>query len=190
MSMTVALPLIFLIVLAAPLIVGLATYNRLVALDQRCETALSDVDAHLKHRQNLIPAIVETVRGFTAHELEILTRVAESRVRALNATAPESRFEAEKHLAQNIDVLLAVAERFPDIKSSSHFHQLREELTDAENRITASRRFYNLAVEEYDATLRQFPGNLIARLKPMSLRTPFDLGVERAIIDDPIAIRL
>ena len=178
-----------LVLVLAPVAIGLATHNRLVALDQRCETAFADVDVHLKHRQNLIPALVETVRGFANHESEILLGVTQARTAALQAVSPEMRLEAEKNLTQNINALIGVAERYPELQASSHFSDLRRELVDAENRITASRRFYNLAVGEYGATLRQFPGSTIARLFKMNVRMPFDLGIERVLIDEPVAIK-
>jgi LemA protein len=180
---------VVLLLLAVPAYIGLATHNRLVALDQRCETAFADVDVHLKHRQNLIPGLVETVRGFTKHENDILLGVSHARAAALQAVAPEMRLEAEKNLTQNINALIGLAERYPELKASSHFSELRRELIDAENRITASRRFYNLAVGEYDATLRQFPGSTIARLFKMNVRMPFDLGIERVLIDEPVSIK-
>ncbi len=175
--------------LLAPVLIGLATHNRLIALDQRCDTAFADVDVHLKHRQNLIPGLVETVRGFANHERDILLGVMRARTEALQAVAPELRLKAEKNLTQNITALIGVADRYPELKASPHFMALRDELVDAENRITASRRFYNLAVGEYDATLRQFPGSYVGRLRKMSLRMPFDLGVERVLIDEPLAIK-
>ena len=178
-----------LVLVLAPVAIGLATHNRLVALDQRCETAFADVDVHLKHRQNLIPALVETVRGFARHETDILLGVTQARTAALQAVSPEMRLEAEKNLTQNINALIGVAERYPELQASSHFSDLRRELVDAENRITASRRFYNLAVGEYGATLRQFPGSTIARLFKMNVRMPFDLGIERVLIDEPLAIK-
>ena len=85
--------------------------------------------------------------------------------------------------------MLAVSERYPDLKASTHFEDLRRELIDAENRITASRRFYNLAVEEYATTLRQFPGSYIGRLFKMNVRMRFDLGIERVLIDEPLAFK-
>lgn len=178
-----------LLLLAVPAWVALATHNRLVALDQRCDTAFADVDVHLKHRQNLIPGLVETVRGFANHESDILLGVTQARAAALQAVAPEMRLEAEKNLTQNINALIGMAERYPELKASTHFNDLRRELVDAENRITASRRFYNLAVGEYDSTLRQFPGSSIARLCKMNVRMPFDLGIERVLIDEPVSIK-
>jgi LemA protein len=173
----------------APFYLMIATQNRLVALDQRCDTAFADIDVHLKHRQNLIPALVETVRGFANHEQGILTGITEARTAALRATTPEARLNAERDLTQTINAVIGMADRFPELAASSHFSALRGELVDSENRITASRRFYNLAVGEYDATLGQFPGNMIARRRNLNPRKPFDLGIERVLIDEPIAIK-
>jgi LemA protein len=164
-------------------------YNRLMALDERCNTAFADVDVQLKHRHNLVPGLVETVRGFVGHELTVLTEVTKARAGALRATGPEMRLEAETQVGQSISSLLTVVESYPELKASSHFRDLRMELTDAENRITAARRFYNLAVDEFNATLRQFPGNLIGVAVRLSRRKPFDLGIERVLIDEPATIR-
>lgn len=181
-----------LLAIAAPVVpscIVVATRNRLVALDQRCETAYADIDAHLKHRQNLIPGLVETVRGFTKHEHDVLLGVTQARTAALAAIQPEARLEAEKNLTQTINALIGAAESYPELRASSHFAALRDEFVAAENRITASRRFYNLAVGECGATLRQFPGSLVARFWKMQLRKPFDLGIERVLIDEPVAFK-
>jgi LemA protein len=177
------------LLIAVPAYIAFATHNRLVALDQRCETAFGDIDVHLKHRHNLIPPLVETVRDFTKHESDILLGVTQARAAALQAATPENRLNAEKNLTQNINALIGMAEHYPELKASTHFSDLRRELVDAENRITASRRFYNLAVEEYDTTLRQFPGSTIGRLFKMNMRMQFDLGIERVLIDEPLAIK-
>jgi LemA protein len=175
--------------IALPVYIGYATHNRLIALDQRCETAFGDIDVHLKHRHNLIPPLVETVRGFAKHESDILTGITTARAEALQAVSPEMRLSAEQNLTQNITALMGMAERYPELKASTHFNDLRRELVDAENRVTASRRFYNLAVEEFDTTLRQFPGSTIGRLFKMNGRMRFDLGIERVLIDEPLAIK-
>jgi LemA protein len=177
------------LLIAVPVCVAFKTHNRLVALDQRCDTAFGDIDVHLKHRHNLIPPLVETVRGFTKHENDVLLGVTQARAEALQAASPDMRLKAEKNLTQNITALIGMAERYPELKASTHFSDLRRELVDAENRITASRRFYNLAVEEYDTTLRQFPGSTIGRLSKLNMRMPFDLGIERVLIDEPLAIK-
>ena len=177
------------LLIAVPAFIAFTTHNRLVALDQRCETAFGDVDVHLKHRHNLIPPLVETVRGFAKHESDILLGVTKARAEALQANSPEMRLSAEQNLTQNINALIGMAEHYPDLKASTHFSELRRELVDAENRVTASRRFYNLAVEEYGITLRQFPGSTIGRMFRMNMRTRFDLGIERVLIDEPLAIK-
>ena len=177
------------LLVAVPAYIGFATHNRLVALDQRCETAFGDIDVHLKHRHSLIPPLVETVRGFAKHENAILLGVTQARAEALAAASPDMRLKAEKNLTQNIVALIGMAERYPELKASSHFVDLRRELVDAENRITASRRFYNLAVEEYATTLRQFPGSYVGRRSKMNVRMPFDLGIERVLIDEPLAFK-
>ena len=174
---------------AVPAYIAFTTHNRLVALDQRCDTAFGDIDVHLKHRHNLIPPLVETVRGFAKHESEILQGVTAARAEALQATSPDMRLSAEQNLTQNINALIGMAERYPELKASTHFSDLRRELVDAENRVTASRRFYNLAVEEYATTLRQFPGSTIGRLFKMNMRMRFDLGIERVLIDEPLAVK-
>ena len=177
------------LLIAVPAYIVFTTHNRLVALDQRCDTAFGDIDVHLKHRHNLIPPLVETVRGFARHESDILLGVTQARAAALQASTPEMQLSAEKNLTQNINALIGMAERYPELNASTHFAELRRELVDAENRITASRRFYNLAVEEYATTLRQFPGSYIGRLSRMNVRMRFDLGIERVLIDEPLALK-
>jgi len=177
------------LLIAVPAYIAFATHNRLVALDQRCDTAFGDIDVHLKHRHNLIPPLVETVRGFAKHESDILQGVTEARAEALQAASPDMRLSAEQNLTQNINALIGMAERYPELKASTHFSELRRELVDVENRVTASRRFYNLAVEEYATTLRQFPGSTIGRLFRMNVRMRFDLGIERVLIDEPLAVK-
>ncbi len=168
---------------------AVASYNRLMALDERCNTAFADVDVHLRHRHDLIPGLVEAVRGFVGHEYAVLTEVTKARAGALSATAPETRLEAETQIGQSINSLLTVVERYPDLQASSHFRDLRTQLIDAEHRITASRRFFNLAVDEFNATLRQTPGNLIGGAFRLGRRRPFDLGLERVLLEEPVAIR-
>jgi len=178
------------LLIAVPAYIAFSTHNRLVALDQRCDTAFGDIDVHLKHRHNLIPPLVETVRGFAKHESDILQGVTQARAEALQAASPDMRLSAEQNLTQNINALIGMAERYPELKASTHFSELRRELIDVENRVTASRRFYNLAVEEYGTTLRQFPGSTIGRLFRMNVRTRYDLGIERVLIDEPLTIKL
>jgi LemA protein len=99
------------------------------------------------------------------------------------------RLEAEQQLGQSINAVLSIAESYPELKASAHFRELSQQLADSENRVTASRRFYNLAVEEYNTAIRQFPGSRIAQYRRLGTRQPFDLGIERVILDEPVAIR-
>jgi LemA protein len=166
-----------------------STTNTLVALDQRCETAFADIDVHLKHRSNLIPGLVSVVKSVAGHEKDLILGVTEARAKAL-AAAPAMRLSAERNLSAQIGTLLSSVENYPEIRALPEFAQLRQQLIDCENRITAARRFHNLAIEEYNTNLRQFPGRWIAERHRMSSRHVYDLGVERVLIDEPVSIAL
>lgn len=177
-----------LVVAVLPLWLAMSGYNRIMALDARCDTAYADIDVLLKHRHDLLPGLVETVRGFAKHETKAINAVAKARAAALGAASPSMKLEAEQQLGQSINAILSIAENYPELKASAHFRDLSAQLVDVENRVTASRRFYNLAVEEYNSAIRQFPGNRIAHYRRLSARRPYDLGIERMILDDPVAI--
>lgn len=183
--------LIFAVVMliAVPLWMVHSTYNKLMALETRCDTAFADIDVLLKHRHNLLPGLVETVRGFAKHEDQAIANVANARAAAIGAVSPTMKLEAEQQLGQSINAMMSIAEHYPDLKASAHFQNLSNQLVDVENRVTASRRFYNLAVEEYNSAIKQFPGNRIASRRRLSARRPFELGVERMILDEPVAIQ-
>jgi LemA protein len=159
--------------------------NMVAALDARCDTAFADIDVHLKHRHDLIPRLVEVVKGETAYEKEMVMGVANARVEAVRAMSPEIKLEAEKKLSATIVTLLSNIEKNPDLKALPEFHNLRNELTACDNRITAARRFYNLAIEEYNVALASWPTSKIAMQRRMSKRQPFDLGIERMMMDEP-----
>lgn len=184
----------FLIVALLCLIVLFKTYTRtsntLVALDQRCETAFSDIDVHLKHRSNLIPGLVSVVKGLASHEKDLILGVTDARAKALAAAAPAVKLKAERNLSAQVGTLLSAVEKYPEIRALPEFTQLRQQLVDCENRITAARRFHNLAIEEYNTVLRQFPGSWIGPRQRMNSRQSYDLGVERVLIDEPVSIAL
>jgi LemA protein len=167
--------------------VFITTGNRLASLAARCETAFADIDVHLKRRYDLIPGLTECVRGFAAHEAHILGEVVEARKASL-ATAPEARQQVEATLGRRVGAVLSIAEKYPDLAASPHFRELRQELVATEERITAARRFYNLAIGEYNATLARFPGSLVAASRRLAERRPYDLGSERIVLDEPAAI--
>ncbi len=159
--------------------------NMVAALDARCDTAFADIDVHLKHRHDLIPRLVEVVKGETAYEKEMVMGVANARTEAVRAMSPDIKLEAEKKLSATIITLLSNIEKNPDLKALPEFHNLRNELTQCDNRITAARRFYNLAIEEYNVALASWPTSKIAMQRRMSKRQPFDLGIERMMMDEP-----
>ncbi|MGL5361854.1 MAG: LemA family protein [Bosea sp. (in: a-proteobacteria)] len=170
-------------------IMAWASHNRLAALDERCTTAFADIDVLLKHRHAVIPGLIESVKAFIKHERELLTAVLEARTEAIKAMTPELKLKAERHVTQTVNALISACDRNPDFQASQHFREFRDDLKDIENRVTASRRFYNLAVDEFNATLRQFPGNLVSKLGGLQRRPHFDLGSDsRARLDEAVAV--
>lgn len=159
--------------------------NLVAALDARCDTAFADIDVHLKHRHDLIPRLVEVVKGQTAYEKDMVMGLAEARTEALRAMSPSVKLECEKKLSAQIVNLLSNVERNPDLKALPEFRNLRDELTGCDNRITAARRYYNLTIEEYNLSLAQWPTSQIANKRRMSKRQPFDLGLDRMVMDEP-----
>lgn len=138
------------------------TYNSLVALKNRVAEAWSDIDVQLKRRYDLIPNLVETVKGITKQEQTVFVEVTKARTAAMSAKGPEAKGKAENMLSDTLKSLFAVAEAYPDIKSSQNFLQLQGELTDTEDKIQASRRFYNTNVLNLNTKIETFPTNLIA----------------------------
>lgn len=164
--------------------------NHIAALDNRCATAAGDVDAQLKYRHNLIPGLVETVRGYVGHENEVLVKVAEANAEALRASTQQMRLDAETQLGNQITSLLQAAQKYPELKASGHFQDLQRQLIDVESKVTAARRFFNLATEEYNNHLTSFPYNLVAKLFRRKKRTPFHVtGEQRAELDAPLAFK-
>lgn len=137
-------------------------YNRFVALKNRMQEAWADIDVQLKRRYDLIPNLVETVKGYATHEAGTFEKVTEMRTRAMNATAPADKAEAENMLSGALKSLFAVSEGYPDLKANQNFIELQRELSDTENKIQAARRFYNSVVQDLNTAIQSFPGNLIA----------------------------
>ena len=140
----------------------IATYNRLVRLRNRVEAAWSQIDVQLRRRHDLIPNLVETVKGYAAHERETLEAVTKARQQAVAAKGVEEQAQAENMLTATLRQLFAVAEAYPDLKANENFLALQEELTGTESRIAFSRQFYNEQVLAYDNALETFPSNLVA----------------------------
>jgi LemA protein len=159
-----ALVVIGVILLVAAVALALM-YNHLVGLRNRVTESWSNVDTELKRRYDLIPNLVETVKGYATHERETLQKVVEARARAVASTGrPASQAVDENALIETIKSLFAVVERYPDLKANQGFLRLQEELTDTEDRIQAARRFYNGNVRDYNTSCQSIPTNLIAAL--------------------------
>jgi len=138
------------------------TYNRFVTLRNRVKEAWADIDVQLKRRYDLIPNLVETVKGYASYERELLEKVTEARAQAMGAQGIKERGNAENALSQTLKSLFAVSENYPDLKASQNFLELQRELTDTEDKIQASRRFYNGNVRDFNTTLQSFPQNTVA----------------------------
>lgn len=158
------------------------------ALDARCDTAFADIDVHLKHRHDLLPRLVEVLKSQTAYEKDMVMGVSEARIEAMKAMAPHIKLEAEKKLTAHVVNLLTNIEKNPDLRSLPEYRALREEITACDNRITASRRFYNLAIEEYNVALSAWPTSSVAARRRMFKRLPFDLGLDRMMMEEPQAL--
>jgi len=158
----------------------MSTYNRLVGLRQNANQAFADIDVQLKQRQDLVPNLVETVKGYAAHESGTLEAVTAARAAAAGATSVQDRVQAENALTGALRQLFAVSEAYPDLKANANFIRLQDELTDIENKLAAARRFFNNSVSEFNAAIQQFPAVLIAGAMGFSQRTFFDLGEDRA----------
>ena len=155
-----------------------ATYNGLVRGRNRVEEAWADVDTELKRRYDLIPNLVETVKGYAAHERETLEAVVEARNQAVSATSPQEQAEAEGFLTAALRQLFALAESYPDLKANENFLQLQHELANTEDRIQRARRFYNAAVREFNNRVETFPTNLVAGALGFGRREFFEVEDE------------
>lgn len=156
----------------------IGTYNRLVALRQRCRQAFSDIDVQLKQRQDLVPNLVETVKGYAKHESATLENVVKARNAAVAATAqgPAAQSAAENQLTAALRQLMVVVEAYPDLKANAGFQQLQSELSDIENKIAASRRFFNNAGTEYNTARESFPAVIFANNLGFGHQELYDLG--------------
>src|SRR6476661_8955484 len=162
---------------------GVMAYNGLVSLRQRCRQAFSDIDVQLKQRHDLVPNLVETVKGYAAHGKGTLGAVSEARNAAVSAQGPAAQAAAEGMLQGALRQIFALAEAYPDLKANQSFQQLQSELSDLENKIAASRRFFNNAAAEYNATRESFPAVVFAQSMGFSTQDFFNLEEgERAAV--------
>jgi LemA protein len=151
------------IIIAAVVALGvISLYNRLVRLRNTVRSSWSDIDVQLKKRYDLVPNLVEMVKGYAAHEQSLFARVTEARAQAIKATGPGETAKAENMLRDSLKSLFAVAEAYPDLKANQNFLQLQTQLKEIEDSIEAARRYYNAVVRDFNTTIEQFPSNLIA----------------------------
>ena len=177
--------------MALIVIVGIyfwATYNSLVQLNVRVDEAWSDITVQLKRRADLIPGLIETVKGYAAHERAVFENVTQARAETLSASGPAEAGVAEGHVQQALKSLFAVAEAYPQLQASTNFLQLQQALVDTEDKIQASRRFYNGGVRELNTKIKVFPNNLFAKNLGFSEREFFEV-VDGAAISEPPRIQ-
>ncbi|QTX04166.1 LemA family protein [Agromyces archimandritae] len=180
------IPLI--IVVALVLIVGIylwATYNSLVTLKVRVDEAWSDITVQLKRRADLIPNLIEAVKGYAAHEKSVFENVTEARAETLSAQGPAEASAAENHMQQALKSIFAVAEAYPQLQASQNFLHLQSELVDTEDKIQASRRFYNGGVRELNTKIQVFPNTLFVRGLGFREREFFEVTEPAAIAEPP-----
>lgn len=159
-----AIGLTLLIALGVIALYFIFSYNRLVILQNRVEEAWSDIDVQLKRRYNLIPNLVETVKGYAEHEKGTFEEITKARTKAMQAGSPGERTEAENHLSETLKSLFAVSENYPELRASENFLELQKEVRDAEDKIQAARRFYNSSIKNFNNSVKTFPTNILASL--------------------------
>lgn len=165
-------------------------YNRLVRLRNRRQNAFADIDVQLRQRHDLVPQLVETVKGYASHEKELLMRITEARSAAMSATTIDDKIKAEQQLSTALQGLKVSVEAYPDLKANQNFLQLQEELSDIENKLAASRRFFNAATAEYNNAVESFPSNIIANNFGFKREIMFELGAEgRKTMEEPPSVK-
>jgi len=155
---------IILIIIAIIVIWIIFAFNSLVRMRNRVKEAWADIEVQLKRRYNLIPNLVETVKGYATHERELFEKVTEARTKAMQAKSLKEKAESENMLSDTLKSLFAVAENYPQLRASENFQKLQDELTDTEDKIQAARRFYNGNVRDYNIKIESFPSNIIASI--------------------------
>jgi LemA protein len=169
--------ILIIIVLIVLLFIGL--YNRLVKLRNNRENAFADIDVQLKQRLDLIPQLVEAVKGYMKHESTVLTEITKARANAISATSINDKIAAETQVSNALQGLKVAVEAYPELKASQNFIQLQEEISDIENKLSAARRFFNSATRELNNAVETFPGNMLAGMFNFKREPMFDLGTEQ-----------
>jgi LemA protein len=180
---------IILLIILALIMMMISLYNRLVRLRNNREQAFADVDVQLRQRHDLIPQLVESVKGYMGHERGVLTDITEARANAMKANTINEKIEAEKRLSTALEGLKVSVEAYPDLKASQNFLDLQNEISDVENKIAAARRFFNSATKEYNVATEVFPSNILATLFNFKREIMFDLGEAREAASEPPQIK-
>lgn len=168
----------------------ISLYNRLVRLRNNRENAFADIDVQLRMRHDLIPQLVESVRGYMKHESTVLADVTNARSNAMKATSINDKIEAEQQLSTALKGLQVAVEAYPDLKASTNFMQLQEEIADVENKLAAARRYFNSATRELNVAVEVFPSNIVASMYGFRKEMMFDLGGEdRKAMEQPPEIK-
>ena len=175
-------------VIAVIVLWAIFAYNGLVSLRNRAKEAWSDIEVQMKRRYDLIPNLVETVKGYASHERQALESVTNARAAAMGAQTVEQHAEAENMLTGALKSLFAVSEAYPDLKASANFVELQRELSDTENKIMASRRFYNASVQSLNTSVEQFPNALIAKPLGFSQMELFELAEGEQAAKQPVSV--
>ena len=185
-----SITIIVIAVLAVLVLVLVLMYNSLVRLRNNRENAFADIDVQLKQRHDLIPQLVESVKGYAAHEKETLDRVIQARNGAVNAKSIDDKIVAENALSSALSGLRITLEAYPDLKANENFLQLQEEISDVENKLSAVRRYFNSATKELNNAIEVFPSNIIAGIFGFKREIFFDLGTaQRADLEKAPEIR-
>ncbi|CAN1540903.1 LemA Uncharacterized conserved protein [Rhabdaerophilaceae bacterium] len=163
-------------IIGAVILWGISIYNGLVSMRQRANQAFADIDVQLKQRHDLIPNLIETVKGYATHEKETLDAVIKARNSAISAQGSPSQAAAEQQLSGALGRLIALSEAYPDLKANTNFLDLQGQLANVEDKLSAARRFFNNAVSEFNAAIQAFPAVLFAKNLGFTERNFFDLG--------------
>ncbi len=178
--------LVLLIIIGVVVIAAIGIYNGLIVLRNRCENAWSQVDVQLRRRYDLIPNLVETVKGYAKHEREVFEKVTQARAQAINASTVKEQAQAENMLTGALKTLFAVAENYPDLKANQNFLLLQEELSGTESKIAYARQFYNDMVMKFNQKQQVFPANIIADLFKFKERDYFE--IEEPAAREPVKV--
>lgn len=176
--------IICLAVVALLVLFLVAKYNSLVKLRNNRENAFADIDVQLKQRHDLIPQLVDTVKGYAAHEKETLERVINARNGALGARSIDDKIVAENALSSALSGLKITLEAYPDLKANQNFLQLQEEISDVENKLASVRRYFNSATKELNNAVETFPSNIVASMFGFRKEIMFDLGEQRTVLQE------